>query len=111
MTLLHKSKVLMLCGLLCFMPAYADILLIKDGQGQQYQIDGNVRVENGVRISRIRWPDNRVNTIKITTCGQNKGTLYTYDAAGKRYIGATSWDGRGSMLIDRVAVIVCKNSP
>lgn len=91
--------------------ADADILMFKDGYGQTYQIDGNIRVENGVRISKIRWPDNRVNTIRVTSCGQKTGVVYMYDASGKKYIEAIPWNHRGSMLVDRVATIVCKNSP
>jgi len=89
----------------------ADILMFKDGYGQTYQVDGSIRVENGVRISKIRWPDNRVNTIRVTSCGQKGGVVYMYDASGKKYIEAIPWNHRGSMLVDRVATIVCKNSP
>lgn len=90
---------------------HADILMFRDWQGRQYQIDGNIKVENGVRISRIRWPDNQVNTIKVTGCEQGKGVLYSYDAAGKKMLNSVPWNGRGSMLVDRVAATVCKNSP
>ena len=89
----------------------ADILMLKDGYGQTYQIDGSIRVENGVRFSKIRWPDNRVNTIRVTSCGQKTGVIYMYDASGKKYIEAIPWNRKGSMLVDRVATIVCKNSP
>lgn len=90
---------------------FADILMFKDGYGQTYQIDSSIRVENGVRISKIRWPDNRVNTLRVTSCGQKTGVIYMYDASGKKYIEAIPWTRKGSMLVDRVATIVCKNSP
>lgn len=105
-----KKLVVLVTLLVGMAPACADIIVIKDGQGQQYQIDGNVKVENGVRISRIRWPDNQVNTIRVTTCEQGKGILYSYDASGKKFLNSAPWSARGQMLVDKVAVIVCKNS-
>jgi hypothetical protein len=88
--------------------ALAGMVTFKDGNGQIYQIDASYTAKNGARITRIRWPDNAVDVIKVEGCSRGSGDLTRYDKSERKKYETLPWSLKGTYLIDRVAREVCK---
>jgi hypothetical protein len=85
------------------------MIIIKGPAGEQYQINDRLRIESGVRITQIRWPDNTVDTIHISGCdGRTARTLTRYSRNGKQKFETLLWSPGGNNLIDRVSISVCQ---
>ena len=98
------------CLVVFFSPglALAGMVAFKDGNGQIYQIDTGYNAKNGVRTTRIRWPDNAVDVIEVDGCSRGSGELTRYDKNQRKKFETLSWSSSGVYLIDRVAREVCK---
>ena len=88
--------------------ALAGTVMFKDGNGQIYQIDTNYSTKNGARTTRIRWPDNAVDVIKVEGCARGSGGLTRYDKSERKKYETLQWSLNGIQLIDKVAREVCK---
>lgn len=95
-------------GLFFVSSLYAGMIVIRGPSGEQYQINEKFKVKNGVRITQIRWPDNKVDTIHISGCdGRSARTLTRYSRSGRDRFETLPWSPGGINLIDRVSISVC----
>jgi hypothetical protein len=87
----------------------AGMIVLKGPKGEVYQINDNYKNKNGVRVTQIRWPDNKVDVIHISGCdGYSPKTLTRYDSKEKIKYETFGWSHSGGNLIDRVSTAVCK---
>ena len=88
---------------------HAGTIIIRGPAGEVYQINDKLKIKNGVRITQIRWPDNKVDTIHVSGCGGNGVRRLTrFSANGKERYETLPWSPSGINLIDRVSIAVCE---
>jgi hypothetical protein len=96
-------------GLLLFAcHAYAEYFQFKDGQGRVYQVDANVRLEGSDTVSRVRWPDNMVTSVRVTGCGTVSGSIAFISEKTGKLLQTAPWSRGGSGMPDYIAQIVCR---